>query len=347
MDEMAAKVSRGVHPPTFCSWRTALGIMAVTQVAVLLVGLGRDQGIGWQWLSITSAYAQSLALFCTAGVCISRAWLRRLEPRGAWLAAWLVAVLAAIAFSYVCAVIGTVLGVGPGRALLLPFMFKSGLAVGLVFMAVLRYLYVRSLWQSELIAQADARVQALQARIRPHFLFNSLNTIASLIVDQPEAAERATEDLADLFRGSMRRADNTIPLADELSLARKFLDMEQRRLGDRLQVEWQVGELPADAQVLPLIIQPLLENAVGHGIQAREDGGLVRVFGRGENGRLVITISNPLGDSADHGASRRPGHGMALDNIRRRLELAYGERASLLINQDASHFYAVLTLPGE
>lgn len=338
-------VSRGVYPPTFCDWRLALAIIAVTQLSVLLIGLGRIQGIGWQWLSVTSAYAQSLALFCAAAVCISRAWLRRLSTRDAWLGTWIIAVLASVAFSYGCGVIGTVLGFGPGRAMLAPFMLKSTLAVGLVFTALLRYLFIRSQWQSELMAQADARVQALQARIRPHFLFNSLNTIASLVSDQPEAAERATEDLADLFRGSLRRADSMIPLEEELSLARKFLDMEQRRLGERLQVEWQVSELPGQAEVLPLIIQPLLENAVTHGIQAREEGGRLRVYGRPESGRIVITISNPVPPPGDQAPAPSGGHGIALHNIRRRLELAHGDRANLITNRDADRYYAVLTLP--
>ncbi len=105
-------------------------------------------------------------------------------------------------------------------------------------------------------------MQALQARIRPHFLFNSLNTIASLMTHDPESAEAATLDLADIFRGSMRRADQLIALSDELELARQYLDMERRRLGERLEIDWRVDELPAGAAVLPLMLQPLLENAV-------------------------------------------------------------------------------------
>ncbi len=342
-----SRVSRGVYPPTFCDWRLALGIMALTEVSVLLIGLGRYQGITWQWLSTTSAYGQSLALACAMMVCISRAWLTRLSIRDAWLACWVVAVLTTIAVSYGSAVVGTVLGFGPGKANLPVFMLKSTLAVGLVFMAMLRYLYVRALWQAELLEQADARVQALQARIRPHFLFNSLNTIASLIADEPENAERATEDLAELFRGSMRRADTEIRLAEELSLGRRFLDMEQRRLGDRLEVSWAVDELPGEARVLPLILQPLLENAVTHGIQTREEGGKVKVYGRGVSDSIVITISNPLPANNNDSSISNSSHGMALNNIRKRLELAFGERASLITSQDEEHFYSVLTLPND
>jgi two-component system sensor histidine kinase AlgZ len=290
----STRISRSVYPPTFCDWRLALGIMALTELSVFLIGLGRFQGFTWQWLGVTSFYSQSLALACTSVVCITRPWLQRLSVRDAWLGCWIIAVLTTFAFSYACGVVGTVLGYGPGKVLLTDFMFKSIFAVSLVSMALLRYLFIRSHWQAEMIAQADARVQALQARIRPHFLFNSLNTIASLIVDEPDNAERATEDLAELFRGSMRRADTMIPLSEELELGRRFLDMEQRRLGDRLQVEWNVEDLPVSALVLPLILQPLLENAVLHGVQPVEAGGLIRVYGRGETDAIVITISNPI-----------------------------------------------------
>jgi two-component system sensor histidine kinase AlgZ len=342
-----SRVSRGVFPPDFCNWRLALGIMAVTQVSVLLIGLGRYQGISWQWLSVVSTYGQFLALSCSAAVCVSRAWLERLSIRDAWLGCWVVALLTTVGISYGLGVIGTVLGFGPGKANLPVFMLKSNLAVGLVFMALLRYLFIRGQWQAELVEQSETRVQALQARIRPHFLFNSLNTIASLIVDDPESAERATEDLAELFRGSMRRADTLIPLAEELALGRKFLDMEQRRLGDRLQVDWDVSELPGDAPVLPLLLQPLLENAVIHGIQTREHGGAIKVFGRGASGSIVITISNPIPVNPDDALVDRAGSGMALRNVRNRLDLAFGDRASLITSQNEQHFFAVLTLPND
>ncbi len=343
----ATLISRSVYPPSFCDWRLALGIMAVTQLSVLLIGLGRFQGLNLQWLTVTSAYAQSLALTCTITICVARPWIKRLSIRDSWFACWIIAVLVTFGVSYACAVIGTVLGLGPGKMQMPAFMAKSLLGVAMVFMAVLRYLFMRSQWQAEMIAQADARVQALQARIQPHFLFNSLNTIASLIAEEPENAERATEDLAELFRGSMRRADTMIRLSEELELGRRFLDMEQRRLGDRLRVEWNVDELPGHAMVLPLILQPLLENAVLHGIAPNEDGGLVKVYGRGEAANLVITITNPRHVEATGTGSGTAGQGMALRNIRNRLELAFNDCASLITSQNGEQFFAVLTLPND
>jgi len=332
---------RGVYPPSFCRWRLLLAVMVVTQLSVMMIGLGRLQNFGLSWLGITTMYAQALALVTAMGVCLVRAWLGRLSPRGAWIGSWVVAVLVAAAFSYSAGIIGTVAGVGPGRADFGLFVLQSILAVALVSVALFRYLFIRTQWQAQLLAQAEARVQALQARIRPHFLFNSLNTIASLIPEDPAGAERATEDLADLFRSSMRRADRLISLSEELELAEKYLDMEQRRLGERLLIDWQVSELPKGASVLPLTLQPLLENAVAHGIQPRIHGGEVRVYGRSEKDNIVITICNPLPQDTD----QTRGSGMALANIRERLELAFGPAASLITHQDQEQFFAVLSLP--
>jgi len=334
-------MSGGVYPPSFCRWRMLLAVMAVTQLSVLLMGVGALREFSLLWLGFTSLYAQVLAIVTALGVCIGRAWLGRLSARGAWLGSWFTAIVVALALSYFAGVVGTVLGVGPGRQNFAVFIWQSVLSVALVGAALLRYLFIRAQWRAQVLAQSEARVQALQARIRPHFLFNSLNTIASLIPEEPLNAERAIEDLADLFRGSMRRADSLIGLSEELDLARRYLHMEQRRLGERLKVGWQVSELPEGASVLPLTLQPLLENAVTHGIQPRADGGEVRVYGRAEKDNIVITISNPLAP----GKRAAGGHGMALANIRERLELAFGPNASLITHQDDQQFFAILSLP--
>lgn len=338
--ERPMSVIRSGQVPSLCGWRPLLGVSAVSLLTALLFALGGPGVPGPGRLLLLVAWAQLLGLFCALGVCISRAWLRRMATRDAWLAAWLITFINAITLSYVVGVVGSVLGFGPGSEKLGMFMLKSVLAASLVWVALLRYLYIRAQWQAEMLAEAEARVQALQAHIHPHFLFNSLNTIASLIHDNPVAAERATEDLADLFRGGMRRADQPIRLEQELQLARKYLDMEQRRLGTRLEVQWQVDDLPADAEVLPMLLQPLLENAVGHGVQGLPEGGRVRLFGRLEGDAIVITVSNPVPPEGSHA-----GHGMALANIRARLELSYGERASLITSEDDNRFYAVLSLP--
>jgi two-component system sensor histidine kinase AlgZ len=333
--------SMGVYPPSFCNWRLLLTVMVITELAVVLVGLGRGGLPGWQWLGMASIYSQWMALFCASGLCLTSGWTSRWSARGAWIGSWLIAIWLSMIFSYAGWLAVLVFRPGMISDSVGMFVLKSVFAVGLVAVVFFRYLEIRARWRLELMAQAEARVQALQARIRPHFLFNSLNTIASLIPDNPVSAEAATLDLADIFRGSMRRADQLISLSDELELARQYLDMERRRLGERLEVDWRVDELPAAAAVLPLMLQPLLENAVAHGIQTLQQGGKVAVYGRTEGDQVVITISNPLAPED----SDTSGHGMAIRNIRERLSLAFGSRASLLTNQDEEQFYAVLSLP--
>lgn len=331
----------GVYPPTFCSWRLLLAVMVITEVSVILAGLGRGGFPTWTWLGLATVYAQWMALFCAAGLCVMNGWTSRMTARGAWLSSWLIALVLALAFSHAAWLAAEISLPGAIDDSAGMFSLKSVFAVGLVAVVFFRYLVIRARWRAELMAQADARVQALQARIRPHFLFNSLNTIASLIPDEPESAEAATLDLADIFRGSMQRADQPISLEDELRLARQYLDMEKRRLGDRLEIDWRVDALPPGAAVLPLMLQPLLENAVGHGVQGRPEGGKISVYGRAEGDLIVITIGNPLALDGKTTA----GHGMAIRNIRERLSLAFGSRASLLTNQDDEQFYAVLSVP--
>jgi two-component system sensor histidine kinase AlgZ len=332
---------RSVYPPSFCRWELLLSVMLVTQISVLLIGAGTLREFSLVWLGVVSLYAQVLALVTALGLCVSRSWLSRLSARSAWLGSWLVAIIVALAFSYSVGVVGTVLGTGPGREGFVLFQLQSVLAVALVSSALLRYLFIRAQWRAQILAQSEARVQALQARIQPHFLFNSLNTIASLIPEDPAGAESAIEDLADIFRGSMRKADSLISLSEELELARMYLQMEQRRLGERLRVVWQVSELPKGASILPLTLQPLLENAVAHGIQPLVGGGELRIYGRAEKENIVITISNPVGPEKHLGE----GHGMAIENIRERLELAFGATSSLITHQNDEQFYAVLSLP--
>lgn len=332
---------RSVYPPSFCRWRLLLAVIAVTQISVFLLAIGQLQDLNLDRLGLLSMYAQMLALVTALGVCASGVWLNRLSSRSAWVGSWLVAVIVATVFSYGAGIVGTVVGLGPGQTDFDLFVLQSVLVVTLVTVALLRYLFIHAQWNAQLVAQSEARVQALQARIGPHFLFNSLNTIASMITDNPEVAERSIEDLADLFRGSMRRADHMISLPDELSLAEKYLQMEKRRLGERFHINWQIGELPKNASILPLTLQPLLENAVAHGIQSHKEGGEIRVFGRSERDLVVITISNPLGNEAVN----TRGHGMALGNIRERLSLAFGPTANLITHKTDDQFFAVVTLP--
>ncbi len=175
-------------------------------------------------------------------------------------------------------------------------------------------------------AISEARLQALQARIRPHFLFNSINAVLSLMRSDPRRAEIALQDLADLFRVLMRDNRDLAPLADEVELCRQYLELEQLRLGERLQVDWNIKSMPGDALVPPLMLQPLLENAVYHGIEPSSATGVVSINLFLTRGEVHAILRNPY---RAEGGSHHSGNKMALANIRERLALHYDAEASL------------------
>jgi two-component system sensor histidine kinase AlgZ len=218
------------------------------------------------------------------------------------------------------------------------------IAVGFIVSSLaLRYFYVSAEWKRSIELEALARIRALQARIRPHFLFNSMNTIASLTRTHPDRAEQAVEDLADLFRASLAEADTMISLKEELEIARTHERIERLRLGDRLRVVWNINDLPQRASVPSLIVQPLLENAVYHGIEMLPAGGTVTITGRLIERQIEIEVRNPIPSQAGYG--EREGNRMALENIRQRLELAWPGRARVDTRQEGSEFSARLIFP--
>lgn len=227
-----------------------------------------------------------------------------------------------------------------------PWWLGRDLLVATLFGGMfLRYFHLQGELLRQQRAELDARVVALQARIRPHFLFNSMNIIASLIPLDPEAAETAVEDLSALFRASLRDGSATVPLAEELDLCERYLHLEQLRLGTRLVVERDIAPLSAAWQVPPLSIQPLLENAVYHGIQPLPDGGCVRLALHEHADSLIVEVANhPLpADAPAHNG----GAGIALANIRDRLQAIYGARAALGTGSDGDRYVARLVIPAE
>ncbi|HSM30602.1 MAG TPA: histidine kinase, partial [Woeseiaceae bacterium] len=184
----------------------------------------------------------------------------------------------------------------------------------------------------------------LQALIRPHFLFNSMNTIASLTRTDPRQAEEAVEDLSDLLRANLNTAKNRTSLKQELETAAIYQRIEKLRLGDRLRVKWDVGDLPMRALIPSLTIQPLLENAIYHGIELLPDGGEVTVTGRREDKDLVIAMSNPVASGTERS---KHGNKMAMSNIRQRFELAYGSRAAVDVADEKDRFTVTLRFPLE
>jgi two-component system sensor histidine kinase AlgZ len=201
--------------------------------------------------------------------------------------------------------------------------------------------YLRLLAKAYSPALVEARLQALQARIRPHFLFNSLNAVLALIRRDPKRAERALEDLADLFRTLMSEPRQFVRLADEIALLERYADLEQLRLGERLRITWELDAAPGDALLPPLVLQPLLENAVFHGVEPGTAAGevLVRIERRGD--RVLARIENPYVEEQQ----RRAGNRMALDNIRERLALFFDAEARIQTTADGSRYRVEIEMP--
>jgi hypothetical protein len=194
------------------------------------------------------------------------------------------------------------------------------------------------------IAARDAELRALRAQIDPHFLFNSLNSISGLVGVDPERARAMCQRLGDFLRDSLTLGGaGRIPLGREVALVRQYLEIEQVRFGTRLQVETEVADAAAGVEVPALLLQPLVENAVRHGVAGLIDGGTVRITAERAGAQIVVTVLNPR----DPDAPVRRGTSLGLSIVRRRLAAAFADAASLLIEPTDGHFRAVVTIPGE
>ncbi|RCS58365.1 sensor histidine kinase [Parvibium lacunae] len=309
-----------VYAPDWCSLGVVIRVLLCVNGLAFLACL-------WPWFGFDSSVAQytQLAVWLQPVTFLSLVCLclvRRLVPANVWLQRWAAfAVPASLAIG--CGfLIESLLWLNEAPALLHAW---RGLSAALMGLALQHYFELRARAFSPAIA--EARLQALQARIRPHFLFNSLNAVLGIIRTDPRRAEATLEDLADLFRELMRERHDLLPLATEISLCQRYLAVEQLRLGTRLQVQWRLPDstaLSPDIMIPSLLLQPLLENAVHHGIEPAIDGGMILIQIHHHERRLSIEITNPY--HADHTSK---GNHLALDNIRARLALLYDVEAVL------------------
>jgi len=226
---------------------------------------------------------------------------------------------AVIGLGALCGAAGSLLAWMPlaGRAAV-PGWLGPAAAGGAIAAMLFQWLRLRAL--ATLPAETTARLAELQSRIRPHFLFNTLNSALTLVRLDPARAEGVLEDLAELFRVAISDSVESVSLADEIELAQRYLAIEQIRFGDRLRVTWELDADASVARVPPLLLQPLVENAVRHGIEPADEGGWIRVRTRVKLGRALIAISNSVPAAS---AAARPGNGMALRNVRERLRLMH------------------------
>jgi two-component system, LytTR family, sensor histidine kinase AlgZ len=345
--------AESLYLPDFCTSRAALAIVLIVELTAIVLALARLGGDHaraadfWADLARTSLFLLWVGLLCAALLCSMRGRLERLtvaRGSGAVLALLTAAIAAISAAAYLTG--RSRLAVSAGAAAFFPaqawpFVMRN-IAIGFVIVAVaLRYFYVTHQWRRNIEMRAAARVHALQARIRPHFLFNSMNTIASLTRSDPVLAEQAVQDLADLFRASLSDQRQTITLEEELEVARTYQRIEELRLGGRLRVSWDVERLPRDALVPGLLLQPLIENAIYHGIEPRPEGGTVSIVGELTGDLITIVVRNPV----DERQSEREGNRLALANTRERMALLYGELALIKAGRFDQEYIVTLRFP--
>ncbi|MDA8129186.1 MAG: sensor histidine kinase [Betaproteobacteria bacterium] len=325
--------NRHVELPNFCHLGVNLRIAVTVEAALAAAVLARaaDATAFRAEFVALSALAQPALLSTLLALCAAQRWLRsRPYRQGVGFTLALGVAVPVLASLWLAPLVG-------GRDSHPPFgvaLFSLVLGAGL-----LGYFNLRARALSPAIT--EARLQALQARIRPHFLFNSLNAVLSLVRSDPRRAEHALENMADLFRALMGDARQLAPLEDEIALTRAYLELEQLRLGDRLQVVWHINKMPADALIPPLIIQPLVENAVYHGIEPRPGGGEItlNIYRSADN--VHVVVRNPIGADAGH----HRGNRIALANIRERLLLHFDLDAQLKLEPLGTVYQVHIVIP--
>lgn len=249
-------------------------------------------------------------------------------------------------FTLVASWVGMML-VKPSGHFDLLFVFRNLLISLVITLVMLRYFYIQGKWEAAVEADSSAKYEALQSRMRPHFLFNALNTVAFLVHKDPDTAENAILDLADIMRTTLDRRTR-ISLQEELDVTMRYLRMEALRLGKRrLTVVWDMDRntLPFGMDVLPLILQPLVENAIYHGIQPRKDGGTLTVSLYDGGDHLAVSVTNPL--PPEDVNFHQKGNHIAQDNMKNRLKLAYGDRANLQIQKLPQQYRVSFSIPKE
>lgn len=296
----------------------------------------------WTALSIISLLVQWIVLTVLIVLMMLRPLLAMLDEGVALSIIYFIIVGISLLVGWTALSLGEHFGLMPDISDFWFLLRLTGIS-GIIAAIFLRYLYVQQQWRRQDRAQALSRIEALRARIRPHFLFNSLNTITSLVRGRPKEAEQAIADLAGLFRASLH-AEEGSTLEQELAVVRQYLDLEHLRLGDRLSVAWAIEDAVDESMVIPaLILQPLIENAVYHGIEPSIEGGQINIAISRDSGRLHIRIENPLTRSD----TQREGNRIAQKNISQRLNLVYGQHASFTAHAGKDHYQVELILPIE
>ncbi|SFT70804.1 sensor histidine kinase [Pseudomonas marincola] len=329
--------------PELCKPEALLSMVLLAELLVFVLVLAEPMVPVFNWvrLALASLFVQWILLLSAALLCQLRPVMARMPtPLAALMCCSIV-----VGLTLICTAVADYFSLGGqlARQGEVNLYLRHALISLIMSALLLRYFYLQSQWRKQEQAELRARIESLQARIRPHFLFNSLNSIASLVVVDPYKAEQAVLDLSDLFRASLAKPGSLVSWSEELELAKRYLSIEHYRLGERLQLQWEVADVPDDLPIPQLTLQPLLENALIYGIQPRIEGGKVCIDASYSEGVFQLIVSNPY----DAGAETAPSNGthQALDNIDARLTALFGPRASLSVERRDGRHYTRLRYP--
>ncbi|VAW56889.1 hypothetical protein MNBD_GAMMA07-2674 [hydrothermal vent metagenome] len=342
--ELELNSNRGFIP-NLCDVSAVFLLVLMVELFSLILALGSDINADfWQRFAFISFFSQWVALVNASLLCALKQWLNEKTALICTLFSFALMMCVTLIFSYLVVYLNDVMGDYSTASLqaILLFFTKNVAISCIIYSVVLRYFYVQHQWRSNLQAQSHAQVQALKARIHPHFLFNSMNTIASLIRINGKKAEKAVEDLSDLFRASLQE-DTIHSLQSELDLIRSYLSIEKLRLDQRLSVDLQLDESAMEIEVPSLCLQPIVENAIYYGVEPLDEGGLIKISAQLENNRLCLSVSNPI--TRQSIMSQHKGNHMAQKNIQTRLLLMYGEEAEFKIDAQPDLYSVRIGIP--
>ena len=326
--------------PDLCRVRAVFMLVVTGELLALILAVvqAEELWVEWNYFGLLSLFVQWTLLTSAAAICALKHWLARQSVALTSTSVVAIVLLDVLVFSlFADSVLHPVQADSPWQGIA-----KNLLLALLITLVVLRYFYLQFQWQQQQEAEIQARLTALQARIHPHFLFNSMNTIASLISVHPERAEDAVLDLSELFRASLRAENRLIPLSEELDLCRRYLAIETLRLEQRLIQDWQIEPELEQQAIPPLTLQPLVENAIYHGIQPRPEGGTLRVEVYRKGNFVYLMVQNPRPDVDQQ---THKGNRMALANIQSRLRALFGESAVLKHSQQNETYTVTMRLP--
>ncbi len=315
--------------PNFCAGEAVwLLVFVMEMMALVLTLFTGERGVAaMETLLVFSLYLQWMGISSAIVLCATRRVMTKSSVGVVFFVCWGLLMLVTTLVADGAWWLSRVLPIGePVLESQQGFVLRNVSISAILSLLLLRYFWGRAQLQAQVKADAETQYLALQARIRPHFLFNSLNSIASLIATKPDLAEDMVLDLSELFRASLDKRNTLVKVSEEIEFVKTYMRIETVRLGDKLWVNWHIAQDALDARIPLLILQPLVENAVHHGVSRLKGRGGIDVTVERQAQRLLIVVENPVPPSD---APKRESTGVALENIAQRLKLIYGESAEL------------------